>query len=241
MPSPNRIFEIIRFTPDSKQFYPASMERSSWMGDNYVPHTDIEIPLGHSRYGGPLIDVPKGFKMPDPPLRFAAQLDMAKFAPHDKSGRLPNRGQLYFFADLMSDAGRVIYADVPNESLQRVIFEHEDNFFLGTLINEIYPETERVEDRLRLAEESWEKEDADADGMVWDEFGGSEKSKIFGIYTHCQMGREEIEAIADSGKVLLLQIGEGGFNDEGVFSVLIPEKDLIYRNFERCEFAWGQS
>lgn len=36
-------------------------------------------------------------------------------------------------------------------------------------------------------------DDADANGKVWDEFGGSEKSKIFWNYTHCQMAREEIE------------------------------------------------
>lgn len=86
-----------------------------------------------------------------------------------------------------------IFRDVPNESLQRLVVEHEDHFFLGTLVDRIYPETERFEERFRVAEESWEIDDADANGKVWDEFGGSEKSKIFGIYTHCQMGREEIE------------------------------------------------
>ena len=42
-------------------------------------------------------------------------------------------------------------------------------------------------------------------------------------------------------EILLLQIGENGFNDEGVFSVTIPREDLKKLNFDNCEFAWGQS
>ncbi|WP_414713014.1 hypothetical protein [Sphingobacterium sp. UBA6645] len=38
-----------------------------------------------------------------------------------------------------------------------------------------------------------------------------------------------------------MQIGENGFNDEGVFSVLIPKKDLKNLNFDNCEFVWAQS
>ena len=80
-----------------------------------------------------------------------------------------------------------------------------------------------------------------AQGLLWDDFAGSKQSKIFGIYTHCQLGEEEIIDILNSNKVLLLQVGENGFNDEGVFSVLIEKTDLIARDFSRCEFAWGQS
>jgi len=66
-------------------------------------------------------------------------------------------------------------------------------------------------------------------------------SKIFGIYTHCQMGEDEIRGVTESYKVLLLlQIGEAGFNPDGVFSVLIPQKDLLARDFSHCEFAWGK-
>ena len=37
-------FEIISFTADKRQYYPASMEHESWMPKNYVKHTEIEIP-----------------------------------------------------------------------------------------------------------------------------------------------------------------------------------------------------
>ena len=235
-----KIFEIISFTADSRRYYPASMVRESWMSENYVMHTEIDIPLGQSRYGGPVIDLPKGIEHPKN-LRFAAQLDLTKFAPFDKTGFLPKIGQLFFFADILNDSGKVIYANVPNESLVRVIKEHEDNFFLGVLVDKIFSDTEKLEDRFREPQDKWDNEHKNEDGKLWDYFAGSTKSKIFGIYTHCQYRQNEIERITFSDKILLLQVGENGFNDEGVFSVSIDRKDLINLKFENCEFAWGQS
>ena len=236
----NKKFNIISFTADDKQYYPASMKRQSWMPETYVKHTDIEIPMGQSRYGGPVMDLPVGLDHPEG-LRFAGQFDLAQFSPFDKTGLLPKTGQLIFFADILNDTGKVIYADVPNSSLVRTIKEHEDNFFLGVLVDKIFADEESFADRFREAEDEWEKEHANKDGKIWDSFVGSDQSKIFGIYTHCQYGQEAIERITFSDKILLLQVGENGFNDEGVFSVLINREDLINRNFDNCEFAWGQS
>lgn len=137
------------------------------------------------------------------------------------------------------NSGKVIYSDVPNEKLIRVTNEHEDNFFSGILVDKIFANTETLEERYR--EPAEEEEEANEEGKVWDSFLGSDKSKLFGIYTHCQYGQEEIEEITFSDKILLLQIGENGFNDEGVFSVTIPRDDLKKLNFDNCEFAWGQS
>jgi uncharacterized protein YwqG len=231
-------FEIIRFIPDSKRYYPASMERESWMRGVYVNHTEIEIPIGKSRYGGPVFDLPKSLEYPDG-FRFAAQLDLAEFSPFDKTGLLPKTGQLIFFSDLMSGTGKVIYANVPNEELIRHTIEHEDNFWDGVLIDKIFAETETLSERFTEPED--DDEETNEDGKVWDYFAGTEKSKIFGIYTNCQCGQEETEEVAFSEKILLLQVGEEGFNDEGVFSVLINKKDLENRNFDNCEFSWGQS
>lgn len=91
----------------------------------------MDIALGQSRYGGAVIDLPKGVEHPQE-LRFAGQLDLAKFSPFDASGLLSKTGQLIFFADLFTDSGKVIYADVPNERLIRTVREHEDNFFQRT-------------------------------------------------------------------------------------------------------------
>jgi hypothetical protein len=98
----NQNFHIISFTADNRQYYPTSMVKESWMPDTYCKHTDIEIPIGHSRYGGPVIDLPRGIEHPKN-LRFAGQLDLAKFSPFDKTGLLPKTGQLIFFADILND------------------------------------------------------------------------------------------------------------------------------------------
>lgn len=236
----NRIFEIINFTADNKQYYPASMEKEDWMPETYIKHTDIKISLGQSRYGGAVIDLPKGIEHPKD-LRFAAQLDLSKFSPFDKSGLLPKTGQLIFFADIFNDTGIVIYADVSNESLIRIICEHKDNFYKGTLVDKIFEDTESFSERFRDADDDDDEEDVTKEGKIWDGFLGSDKSKIFGIYTHCQYDLEEIEEIAFSDKILLLQVGTNGFNEEGVLSVLIDKEDFKNRNFDNCEFAWGQS
>lgn len=233
-------FDIISFTADTRQYYPAAMPKQNWMEANHVKHTDITIAPGQSRYGGPVIDLPPGVTLPDN-LRFAAQLDLSTFAPFDKTGLLPKTGQLLFFSDIRTDTGKVIYADVPNDQLVRVIQEHEDNFFMGVLLADIYADTETMEERFRDPEDDDEKDDANEEGKIWDYFAGTDKSKIFGIFTHCQASEEEIAAITFSDKLLLLQVGENGFNDEGVFSVLIAKTDLKNRNFDHCEFAWGQS
>ena len=66
-----QIFEIIRFTADNQQYYPASLGSLSWMGENDVAHTEMKILLGQSRYGGAIVDLPNGSEYPED-LCFAA-------------------------------------------------------------------------------------------------------------------------------------------------------------------------
>jgi len=153
---------------------------------------------------------------------------------------LPKTGQLIIFAN-DEDKGKLIYADVPNSALERQIVEHEDNFWDGVLIDKIFAETETLSGRFIVPEDEDDKKFANEDGKIWDCFAGSEKSKIFGIYTDCQKDEKAIRKIVFSNKVVLLQVGEGGFNDEGVFSVLIDKDDLKNRNFDKCKFVWAQS
>jgi len=241
MDKTQKVFDIISFTADKILYYGASVELPQILLDTrqYTKHTDIKIPLGHSRYGGPVVDLPPGVEYPTD-LLFAAQLDLSKFSPFDKSGLLPASGQLIFFANIREDKGEVIYVDIPNEDLVRHIKEHSDDFFSGRLVDKIYADTETLSERIREPMED-EEEYANNDGKIWDETAGSEKSKIFGIFTHCQYGQEEIENITFSDKILLLQVGENDFNGEGVFSVLIKKKDLENKIFNNCEFSWGQS
>lgn len=229
------VFHIIRFAPQGPRYYGASIELG-WQPEpgEYVKHTEVDMPLGHSRYGGPVVDLPPGVAHPAG-LRFAAQLDLGQVASHDTSGLLPTTGQLYFFADLLSDQGRVLYADVSNDQLIRTIQEHEDHFFEGRLIGSFRAETETLAERYGPDED-----DDEEDWPGWNDFAGSQKSKLFGIYTHCQLSEDEIKEITFSDDVLLVQVGED-FNDEGVFSVLINREALRRRDFSGCRFAWGQS
>lgn len=236
------IFDIIELRPGTKHYYGDSLEMPDILLEDglLVKAGTLDIPLGHSRYGGPIADLPKDFQYPDN-LRFAAQLDLKKIAPHDKTGLLPQTGHLFFFADIMEDKGLVVYADIENDELVRVVKDHEDNFFEGVLIKEVFASKEKLSSRYRQPEDEYEEDDANEEGVLWDYFQGSETSKIFGIFTHCQAQEQEILDIVDSSKVILLQIGENGFNDEGVFSVLIEENDLKELNFKNCSFYWGQS
>lgn len=233
-------FDIIKFYADKRQYFPAYLGRQSWMKESDVLHTEIDIPLGHSRYGGPIIDLPIGVEPPEG-LYYAGQIDLALFSPFDKTGLLPKTGQLIFFVDIMTDTGKVIYADVPNKELVRHIVEHDNNFFYGVLIDQIKADIELFSERYREPEDEYEEEDVDDDGMYWDYFSDVRTSKIFGIFTHCQLGKEEIEEFIDSDKIVLWQVGENEFNDDGVFSVLIREEDLQCLNFDNCEFYWAQS
>lgn len=284
------IFNIIAIEPGEKEYYPSQEEINSfkeyWTEDELktkVVYTDMEIPLGHSRYGGPVIDVPKDGVFPidrskfDYPkndiakdgfdanyMRFVAQLDLSRISPFDKEDVLPKRGQLYFFADIYNEKCQVFYIDVRNEELERIVVKHEDNFYSGRLMKKFTAEQESFEDHLSLLDEEelectecgedfrtcdcnseyqeYQKEDLTTDGKVWDAFIGGERSKMFGIFTEYQSSSiQEIEEMTFSEDRLLLQIGENGFNDEGVFYVSIPSVDLKEQRFENCKCRWSQT
>ena len=154
-------------------------------------------------------------------------------------------GHLFIFADIRTNTGKVIYQNISNEKLSRVVKEHEEDFFMGVAVEGAFSDVEYWSDRYRELADDWEQQNLthllNKEGKIFDDFAGTEKSKLFGIFTHCQLGEERIKEIANSEKVLLLQFGENGFNDVGVFSVLIPKDQLLERNFENCEFFWAQS
>jgi uncharacterized protein YwqG len=220
----DQVWPIVTFTADTRQYVPTSISHPL---DGEVHHTEMEIPLGHSRYGGPIMDLPRGIELPRG-LRFAAQLDLSVFSPCDVTGLLPKAGQLLFFADIRKEVGTVIHADVANSELVRTVVEHEDDFYSGVLIKNVQAGSERWAERF-------------ARRGQWDEFFGSNTSKMFGAPVHCQWPQQKVEEMLLSGRQVLLQIGENGFNDEGVFSVFIDQKDLASRDFSRCEFTWAQT
>lgn len=238
----NKVFEIIQFTGQKERYYGDTITMSDMVlqSGKHIKLSRKEIPLGHSRYGGPVVDLPPGIGYPDDHL-FAAQLDLSLFSPFDKSGLLPKAGQLIFFANLRENTVKVIYANIKNDELVKVTKEHEKMFFEGVLVDKVFASTESIEDRYREPEDEDEKEYANASGKIWDDYAESKKSKIFGIYTHCQWEEDEIMEIINSEKLILLQVGVGDFNDEGVFSVLIDKEDLKNKNFDNCTFSWAQT
>lgn len=238
----NETFDIIELRPGTKHYYGDSLEMPDILLQDglLVKAGTLDIPLGHSRYGGPIADLPKDFEYPED-LRFAAQLDLKQIAVHDTSGLLPKTGHLFFFADLIEERGLVVYKDIDKSELVRIVKDHEDHFFEGVLIKEAFKAKEKLSSRYRIPQDDYEEKEANEEGVLWDYFEGGETSKIFGIFTHCQAHEEEILEVVHSNRVVLLQIGENGFNDEGVFSVLIDRDDLKNLNFDNCSFFWGQS
>lgn len=86
----------------------------------------------------------------------------------------------------------------------------------------------------------YERREVQGKGLVWDDFMFAGKSKIFGYYTNLQMTEKQVTNVNESGKLLLLQIGEN-FNNEGLFIVLINKEDLARCDFSKCKLEWSQS
>lgn len=198
----------------------------------YVNYLEADIPMGCSRIGGPIVDLPDEIKYPDG-YYFLAQINCSDIKQFDKIGFLPENGFLYFFLRDDLEHGCVYYTDKSIARLKRVIKEHENCNWYGKIIKGYSPEIEKIESRYTEADSDGEKE--------WDYFAGSEISKIYGIYSNCQANEEDvIKFIKDEDKIILLQIG-GDYMDEGCQNVIIKKNDLINKDFSKCTFEYNQS
>ena len=88
--------------------------------------------------------------------------------------------------------------------------------------------------------EEWDEEGGDDEDENDGAFRSADESRVFGDFVHVQWSPEE-RAAASAGEVVLLQIGEGDFNDEGVFSVLVDEGALARRDFSGVTAYWAQT
>ncbi|MEN7551362.1 DUF1963 domain-containing protein [Rapidithrix thailandica] len=226
-------FKIITFTANPKRYYHDSIEENERLRrEGYVKHSAIDMPLGCSRYGGPVFDMPKGLTPPED-LAFVAQLDLKEFSKYDQNNLLPETGQLIFFADMIEEEYKVIYSTVDNSQLERQVQVHDGDFWDGVLIDQIASDVETWdEDDLIL-----DRDEIYAIGDKYEERSGI--SKIFGVFTNLETSDEEVNQKIENDELVLLQVGESGFNDEGVLTVTIPKEDLIKRNFDRCVFYYG--
>lgn len=94
------------------------------------------------------------------------------------------------------------------------ITPHHQVYYPSSMSKSFYSATESLESRFCKPEDEWDPREVDENGLVWDEFAGNDQSKLFGIFSHCQMNKEQHEVV-QVNRVVLLQIGENGFNDEG--------------------------
>jgi len=221
---------VIRFTPSEKSYYAKSIESDFLRSqENYISSELIHVPIGKSLIGGPFVDLPEGIEYPEGHT-FVAQLKLKDFAKFDARSLLPQSGYLYFFTTEYGETGKVFYADVSESQLRRVTKEHEQNFFLGNVAQDIFADVDDLAKRYSTQ----------GDNLEWDYFAGSNVSKIYGYYTHCQYGEAEILARTQDDFLVLLQVGED-FTGEGVQSVRITRERLFNRDFGDCLFEWGQS
>lgn len=224
-------YEIIRFSPSGVNYKPKSLELD-FLDESFVNYDEVEIPMGKSRIGGPVVDLPKDIEYPEG-MYLAAQLNFEEISKLDDDNIYPSKGYLYVFVDDYLN-GQVLYSDCKTSQLHREIREHDSQFFFGMLVDKFYKDTETLEEKYSA---EWADKGED---LGWDYFSGFEKSKLGGMYNDCQMEKEEVYYIMSGSKVLLLQIGED-FTDEGILNVLIDEEDLKNRRFDQCTVEWSQS
>ncbi|WP_053228005.1 DUF1963 domain-containing protein [Spirochaeta cellobiosiphila] len=198
--------------------------------NKYDDYREIDIPIGASRIGGPIVDLPNNIEYPENHF-FMAQLNLSEFSQHDSLGLLPKEGFLYFFMEKgYGDEGKVFYSSCSKKELQRIKYEHNDWYYSGQLIGNIRNDRETFDDRFIVN-----------DGIKeWDYFARDDVSKIYGIYTNCQASEEEIRYYTNNEEILLLHIGSN-FLGEGVHCVFIDKTDLKNKDFSDCRFDYNQS
>ncbi len=268
-------FTIIEFESErsnGSSYFPKYFEDSGlWSDliqlDGFKNLVSKNLPMGKSRYGGAVVDWPKGVAYPtNKQLLFMAQLNLKEFKKFDRDNLLPKQGHLYFFVHNEDfDDGEAFYFDVQNDELERNYLEGDNQFF-GTLeiLDNIRSETEKWKNNyIKLDKDElkctvcgtkifldctcdnigmlpYERDEIIDRKYVWDFDALTYKSKLFGIYTDVQCNEQEIENMTFSDYVVLFQVGEN-INNEGVFSVLINKNDLKDKNFSHCRFRWSQT
>jgi|GEM_PF-3219330 len=182
--------------------------------------------VGDSRVFGEIIDIPELFEIPKH-YKFFAQINLAECTKYDVNDLLPKKGYLYFFNNDEANACKVMY--VEDTIIKRVDVESNWDSDYCLKIVSFKKDIEKTASRYENNE--------------WDGFAGEELSKIYGIYTDCQMNENNIKEITND-YIILLQIGSLDFNEiclEGVTTYLIKKEDLINRNFDKVIYNYSQT
>jgi uncharacterized protein YwqG len=195
----------------------------------YDIYSELDIPIGKSRIGGPIVDLPDGINYPDNFI-FLAQIDCSEYKKCDRLGLLPDKGFIYFFTRDPGNVGCVFYTPKSKDALKRIIKEHLDWYYNGQLLDEPKNEIEKIDNRYK--ENNGKRE--------WDYNKGSEISKIYGIYSNIYKNEKEtIDFMNDDNIVILLQIA-GELQNEGCQTVYMNKEDLKRLDFSKCIFEYSE-
>jgi uncharacterized protein YwqG len=196
----------------------------------YVNYETLNIPIGATIIGGPIVDLPNDISYPKD-MYFLAQLNCKDLKKNDIKNLLPNTGYIFIFVKKYGEEGIVYYSPKEASQLKRYEKGHKECFFSGRLIKESYNDTETLAERFAIEEE----------GVFWDPFLAGALTKIYGAYTNSQMYEEEvinkIEELDKNRMIVLLQVGSD--ISYGVQNVLIHEDDLKALDFSKCIFDYS--
>jgi uncharacterized protein YwqG len=199
---------------------------------------------GSTKIGGKP-DLPAALSWPGEDLVFVAQINLAECAPADKSGLLPRKGMLYFFA--AEDEGshrwhsrpaqvRVLYHEGKLAGARPVANPNADTLDCG----------EALQEHGVVAREGFETVAFEHDGVSdrvdrllgWDR---AEKSRLLPKYHRFQDEDAKDDAKEVRGHVLLLQVSGEDLERQGDTHSIYGENALCFfiktRDLERGRFG----
>ncbi|MBH1972079.1 MAG: DUF1963 domain-containing protein [Moraxellaceae bacterium] len=239
-------YEMIRLFLSEKCYAPIfsdeyyENEAKQFMGNvNELKSRDIKekdyykslvIPMGKSRIGGSVVDIPPNIEYPQD-TSFVAQLNCEDISKHDKLNLLPKKGFIYIFTTNLQK-GFVFYSSADVSQLERVIKQEAYWYSFGQLI-------EHIESKIDSFDQRYVNENGQ---LEWSCITGEDITKIYGIYTNCQASEFEVrEVMENEQNILLLQVGTDYQENCGAQSIYIKKDDLLNLDFSKCVFEYTQS
>ena len=195
---------------------------------------------GSTKLGGKP-DLPAGWSWPGEDLVFVAQINLAECAPADRSGLLPRKGILYFFAIEDEGSGRwrsrprevrVLYHEGKLDDPRPVANPDADTMDCGEALQEYRAVAKEAFETMPFDDE--EIHDRVDRILGWDR---AEKSRLLPRYHRFQ----EDDAAAITGHLLLLQVSGEDLERQGDTHSIYGENALYFfikkRDLEKRRFG----
>ncbi|MBH1972078.1 DUF1963 domain-containing protein [Moraxellaceae bacterium AER2_44_116] len=225
----------------AKKFRTTVKELKSGFSKQKDYYKSLTIPMGKSRIGGSVVDLPPNIEYPHDTC-LVAQLNCEEISKYDKLKLLPTKGFIYVFIknmDIEGVSGIVIYSDADVSQLERVIKNESFWFGTGQLIEGCENLTESFEQRFINEDGEFELGCNTVEDMT----------RVYGMYTYGVYeglwldSEPEVREIVENknNMILLLEIANDCPEVDGSYSVYINENDLLNRDFSKCIFVHSQS